>query len=265
VETFNQVDDHSRLCVGSTAARTFTAGAVTAAVTKAARRYGFPAIYLTDNAAVFTGKPRRGGMVSLERLLAAHRVRLRHSTPYHPQTCGKVERFHQTQKKWLTRQPQARSIAELQTQLHHFRRYYNTIRPHRALDRRTPAQAYTARPKATPNAAAFSAPPHTRVRHDKIDTSGVITLTACNRPHSQHLSGHSHVVCTWTELAAVPAMLGAGAFLVNVRVRPPTPRTRVVPSRCTVAGAPAISGFIAARVASSASWSGKHPIAATAT
>ena len=101
-------------------------------------RYGIPASVLTDNGAVFTGKPRGGGRVALEIELDLLGVRFHHSRPYHPQTCGKVERFHQTQKKWLAAQPPPATLADLQRQLDRFRRYYNTVRPHRALARRTP-------------------------------------------------------------------------------------------------------------------------------
>lgn len=182
-EICNQLDDHSRHCVGSDAAAVFNGPALDAALDKAVATYGFPATYLTDNGAIFNGGPRGGGMTSFQRTLAAHGVRLRHSTPYHPQTCGKVERFHQTLKNWLTHQPPARTITQLQTQLDTFRDYYNNVRPHRALGRHTPAQAYTARPKATPDAAAFTAPAHTRVRHDKIDKAGIVTLRHNSRLH----------------------------------------------------------------------------------
>ena len=57
----------------------------------------------------------------------------RHSTPYHPQTCGKVERFHQTEKKWLAKHPKAKDIEVLQEPIDRFRSYYNAERPHRAL------------------------------------------------------------------------------------------------------------------------------------
>jgi Integrase core domain len=128
---------------------------------------------------VFTGKPRHGGRVALELELGLLGVRFDHSRPYHPQTCGKVERFHQTQKKWLAAQHPAATITDLQRQLNRFRRYYNTVRPHRALDRRTPAQAYAARPHAAPTGPRIEH--HYRVRRDRVDTSGVITI----RYHSQ--------------------------------------------------------------------------------
>ena len=79
---------------------------------------------LSDNAAVFTGRTRRG-KVLLELELERLGIVFKHSTPYHPQTCGKVERFHQTLKRFLRKQPPARSIAELQFQLDAFRDYYN--------------------------------------------------------------------------------------------------------------------------------------------
>ena len=183
VEICNQLDDHSRLCVGSDAAAVFNGPALDTALAKAVAIYGYPASYLTDNGAIFNGGPRGGGMTSFERTLAANKVRLRHSTPYHPQTCGKVERFHQSLKNWLTHQPPARNITQLQTQLDTFRDYYNTQRPHRALGRQTPATAYAARPKARPDAAAFTAPAHTRVRHDKIDKAGIVTLRHNSRLH----------------------------------------------------------------------------------
>ena len=60
---------------------------------------GEPAGVLTDNGAVFTAKQRGEGRVALEIELGVLGVKFDHSRPYHPQTCGKVERFHQTQKK----------------------------------------------------------------------------------------------------------------------------------------------------------------------
>jgi len=182
VEILNIIDDHSRLAVASSALSVFKAADVTDCFTEAAGTYGDPAGMLSDNGAVFTGIPRGGGRVALELELAARGIGFRHSRPYHPQTCGKVERFHQSLKRWLIRQPRARSVPGLQTQLDTFRAYYNTVRPHRALDRRTPSEAFTARPKAVPT-GTLTIPGHYRVRKDKIDPSGVITLRHNSRLH----------------------------------------------------------------------------------
>ena len=182
VEILNILDDHSRLCLASRARRIFTAGDVDTVFTAATSTYGDPAGLLSDNGAVFTGAPRRGGRVALELTCHARGIRLIHSRAYHPQTCGKVERFHQTLKKWLDHQPRPATVRQLQELLDTVRGYYNEVRPHRALDRRTPTQAYQARPKAVPTGAPIDTG-HYRVRHDRIDNSGVITLRHNSRLH----------------------------------------------------------------------------------
>jgi transposase InsO family protein len=181
VEILNILDDHSRLALASLPRRSITGPDVVATFQDAFLRWGIPASVLSDNGAIFTGKQRGGGRVALELELGRLGVRFDHSRPYHPQTCGKVERFQQTQKKWLTARPPARTVAGLRHQLSRFRRYYNETRPHRALDRHTPWQAYTARPKATATGPYID--PHWRVRYDRIDTGGSVTLRHHSRLH----------------------------------------------------------------------------------
>ena len=107
----------------------------------------------------------------------------KHSKPNHPTTCGKVERFHQTLKKWLTAQPrQPQTLAQLQALCDTFIAYYNNSRPHRSLNRRTPLAAYQARPKAVPQVST-QAEPQPRVRHDVVDTSGKLSLRHNGRLH----------------------------------------------------------------------------------
>jgi hypothetical protein len=124
------------------------------------------------------GKGGRNGFENELRRLGVTQI---NSTPNHPTTCGKVERFHQTLKKWLTRQPRAATLVQLQTQLDAFVETYNHRRPHRSLPHQaTPATAYTARPKADP---ATRTDTHNRVRTDRIDQAGVITLRVAGRLH----------------------------------------------------------------------------------
>jgi transposase InsO family protein len=182
VEILNVIDDHSRLCLDSHAQRTFKGPDVDRRFRETAATYGNPASLLSDNAAVFTGQPRRHGRVALELTVATRGISFRHSRPYHPQTCGKVERFHQTLKKWLARQPAATSLRKLRHQLDAFRVYYNDVRPHRALGRRTPTSVYTARPKAAPTGKPIDTG-HWRTRHDRIDPSGGFTLRHNSRLH----------------------------------------------------------------------------------
>jgi transposase InsO family protein len=183
VEILNAIDDHSRLLVGSDLRRVFKAADVVESFHEAAARHGFPASMLTDNGAVFTANYRGRGRTALELELATLGIAFHHSSPYHPQTCGKVERFHQTLKRWLARQPSAASVVELQVQLDWFRDYYNTVRPHRALGRTTPARAFAARPLAAPGPPGAAFPSHYRIRRDRIDPSGVVTLRYDSRLH----------------------------------------------------------------------------------
>ena len=182
VEILNIVDDHSRLLVVSRAFVITKAADVVETFHQGATELGLPASVLTDNGAIFTAETRQG-TCAIELELLALGVDYKHSRPYHPQTCGKVERFHQTLKKWLARRPRPATTAGLQAQLDRFRAYYNTVRPHRALGRRTPAQAFAARTKAKPRRAGITIPAQHRVRRDRIDNGGKVTL----RYHSRLL------------------------------------------------------------------------------
>ena len=86
-------------------------------------------------------------------------------------------------KNWLRAQPrQPATLAELQSLLDAFAGIYNTQRPHRSLPgRATPAAAYAARPKAVPGDR--SADTHDRVRTDRIDATGLVTLRHSGRLH----------------------------------------------------------------------------------
>jgi transposase InsO family protein len=184
VEILNIIDDHSRLAIACTARPIFTAMAVRDCFRAAFTDHGLPAAVLSDNGMVFTARHATGpgGRTALQAELAALGVVFKNSRPYHPTTCGKVERFHQTLKKWLTRhQPQAASITELQTQLDTFADYYNTRRPHRSCDRHTPQHAYHARPLAGP--VGTPAGIHWRLRSDTIDRDGKLTLRHAGRLH----------------------------------------------------------------------------------
>jgi transposase InsO family protein len=189
VEILNMIDDHSRLFLASRAYLTAKAADVAEAFGSAVALHGTPASLLCDNGAVFTATPR-GGKVLLQVEMERLGVTAKNSRPYHPQTCGKVERLHQTLKRYLARQAPARTLAQLQAQLDAFAHYYNAIRPHRALGGRTPLQAYSARIKARPpGSPAIEA--HFRVRHDTVDAGGTVTLRHNSKLHHIGL-GRAH-------------------------------------------------------------------------
>jgi transposase InsO family protein len=188
VEILNLIDDHSRLFLASRAFATTKAQDVVDTFHHAAELHGLPASLLTDNGAVFTASPRRG-KVLLQSELARLGIASKNSRPYHPQTCGKIERLHQTLKRYLDAQKPAKMISQLQAQLDRFVHYYNDIRPHRALDGRTPLQTYSARIKAKP--AAMKPETHFRVREDKVDAHGKVTLRYMSKLHHIGL-GRAH-------------------------------------------------------------------------
>jgi transposase InsO family protein len=181
-EVLNIIDDHSRLCVESRAFVTARSPDVVRALHRAAQQWGYPEAFLTDNGAIFTSSSRGNDLGAMEPELLSLGIRSKHSRPYHPQTCGKVERFHQTVKKFLAKQDPATTKKQLQAQLDTFVAYYNTVRPHRALGRRTPAAAFAARQHAYPTGARIDTAGY-RVRHDRIDPSGTITLRHAGRLH----------------------------------------------------------------------------------
>jgi transposase InsO family protein len=173
-EVLNVIDDHSRLCVASRAFVTTASVDVVRSLHVAAARYGFPASFLSDNGAIFTASPRHGvGAVQSELLSLG--VELKNSRPYHPQTCGKVERFHQTLKKYLASQDPPATKKQLQAQLDRFVRYYNEVRPHRAIGRHRPVEVYRARTKAYPMGPKIDCEGY-RVRRDRVDRGGGVTL-----------------------------------------------------------------------------------------
>jgi integrase-like protein len=116
----------------------------------------------------------RFGQTLLEAELDRLGIIYKHSRPYHPQTCGKAERFHQTQKKFLGKQRPVRTVAGLQCQIDRFVTFYNEDRPHRARDRLTPLEAFRARDRAEPGTPLGTT--HFRVRTDRIDDSGSVSL-----------------------------------------------------------------------------------------
>jgi transposase InsO family protein len=182
-EILNFLDDHSRYLLACTAYRPVTVTAVVATFLTAAAEYGLPASTLTDNGMVYTTRLAggRGGRNAFEHQLHALGITQKNGSPSHPQTQGKIERFHQTLKKWLTGQPRAHTLDDLNEQLEKFRQIYNHERPHRALDRRTPATAYTATPKAAPAGARQG--DHWRRRVDRVDQFGKLTLRHAGRLH----------------------------------------------------------------------------------
>jgi len=132
------LDDHSRALVAVRVDTGPTAKVTWEAFTSAVQEWGLPAHVMNDNGSCFTGRLALNGAADFERMLRSAGIKLICSRPGHPQTCGKLERWHQPTKTWLRLQPPARSPEELQDQLDRWRAHYNHARPHKALHGQTP-------------------------------------------------------------------------------------------------------------------------------
>jgi transposase InsO family protein len=163
VKILNVIDDHSRLLVASTALERCTGTAALDVLCEAAATLGWPERFLSDNAKAFRH--------TLATAVAELGVAAGHSRPYHPQTNGKVERFHQTLKQWLAKQPPAHTLEELQIQLDIFRYLYNHQRPHRGVNRNFPAQVWEHAPKSGPATGLLHVP--TKIRRTTVHNGQV--------------------------------------------------------------------------------------------
>ena len=167
VEIVNFIDDYSRAVLCSHVVTVATSAEVVRLFFATTDLYGLPSSLLSDNGAIYTAA-YRGSHTGLEIELAMLGIRFKHGKPYHPQTQGKVERYHLTLKKWLRKQPPAPSIEALQSQIDGFVKYYNEQRPHQARNC-PPMRAWRELDKATPEMDGQPLLAKTRVRHDHVD------------------------------------------------------------------------------------------------
>ena len=186
VEIISWLDDCTRYALHISAHPRITTPIVLKTFRETAAQHGVPASTLTDNGMVYTVRLAggRGGRNTFEQELHDRHVVQKNSRPGHPTTCGKVERFQQTLKRWLRAQPtQPATIAELQALLDTFAESYNQHRPHRSLPHRaTPAALYDTMPKAVPGEVT-DPQTHDRIRHDIVDKAGSVTLRYRSRLH----------------------------------------------------------------------------------
>lgn len=189
------LDDHSRLLVGIGAGSgDGNAELVWAVMSAAISAHGIPMSSLTDNGLCYSTKHRGDSWkpAAFETNLAALGCQSIASTPHHPQTCGKIERFWQTLKKWLRAREAINGPYRTLTALNHdlavFAEHYNTRRPHRALGGRTPAAAFAATIKARPAGRPLTSTVQTYRSH--ASTAGTVTISAPSGAVAKQLRVH---------------------------------------------------------------------------
>ena len=223
VEILAFIDDHSRYALSVTAHRVITGDIVAEQFLETAAAMGLPASVLTDNGMVYTTRLSggKGGRNRFERTLQDLNITQKHSRPNHPTTCGKVERFHQTLKKWLAAQTPAENLDELQRQLDRFINEYNNRRPHAALGRKTPASRYQALPKAAPGQSPIE--DHYRVRQDIVGDTGTVTLRHAGKLHHIGIGrtyARTHITMLIKELEIHIIDTDTGEILRNLTLNP---------------------------------------------
>lgn len=157
VEVLDFIDDHSRYLLSITARAAFSGPAVAAELQRLVDTFGPPASTLTDNGLVSTARlaGRKGGRNAFEKILTDNRIQQKNGRPGHLQTQGKFERFHQTLKRWISRNsPPITTTAQ---------------RIHRLLQHRPPPpgirQTHTEPSLHSPHKSPAQRQPPTRVAH----------------------------------------------------------------------------------------------------
>ena len=228
VEIISWLDDCTRYALDVSAHRAITTPIVKATFRRAAGHHGIPASTLTDNGMVYTvrlaGIGRRGGRNGFEQQLHDWHVIQKNGKPNHPTTQGKVERFQQTMKKWIRAQPvQPATIAELQQLIDAFVDEYNQRRPHRSLPHRaTPAALFDTMPKALPGNSRDTQT-HDRIRHDRIDKTGAVTLRVNGKMHHIGIGrthARTHVVMLIQDLNVRVVNIVTGELLRELTINP---------------------------------------------
>jgi transposase InsO family protein len=134
------VDDHSRYAVALTAAGNERDRTVRKALEGAFERYGLPECILTDNGGPWGGGEQKFTKFSI--WLIEHGVAPWHSTPWHPQSHGKNERFNRTLNAELLSDRVFDNLNQAQHAFDTWRHHYNHHRPHDALNLAVPADRY---------------------------------------------------------------------------------------------------------------------------
>ena len=228
VEILPWIDDCTRYAIRITAHHRVTTPIVLTEFREATRIHGIPASTLTDNGMVFTtrlsGLGRQGGRNAFETELRRLHILQKNGRPNHPTTQGKVERFQQTLKKWLRAKPtQPETIGELQTLLDEFADEYNHRRTHSSLPHRaTPATLYTSMPKASPTGSRDNET-HDRIRHDRIDNAGTVTLRVNSKLHHIGIGrthARTHVILLVQDLNVRIVNASTGELLRDLTINP---------------------------------------------
>jgi transposase InsO family protein len=141
------LDDHSRYAVGVFALTRPNRESVQQSVERCFEAYGLPEAMLMDHGTPWWNSGNEHGLTRFSVGLIKQGINLIYGSIGHPQTQGKVERFHRTMKHAMKHRGVPQSVEGIADALRHFRQVYNEIRPHEALDMDVPSARYRPSPR----------------------------------------------------------------------------------------------------------------------
>lgn len=169
------VDDHSRFAVGLFALPRLAAAPVRESLIACFEQYGVPEAMLMDHGSPWWASASRDGLTTLSVFLLKQGIRLIYGAVRHPQTQGKVERFHRTLGEHLRWQGVPTTVAEFERRFAQFRREYNEDRPHAALGMHPPHSRFQPSPRAyQPRPIEWAYPADWLLR--RVSANGIIRV-----------------------------------------------------------------------------------------
>jgi transposase InsO family protein len=187
------LDDHSRYAVGLVALPALESVGVRAALTACFERHGLPTAMLMDHGVPWWSATNEGGLTTLSVFLLKQGIRLLYGRVRHPQTQGKVERFHRTLGERVRWWGVPTDLAGFAQVFARFRDEYNDVRPHEALAMQPPASRFTGSGRAyIRDPPAWEYPPGSEVH--RVNQQGMLTYGTGRYFVSQVLAGEA-VAC----------------------------------------------------------------------
>ena len=168
------LDDHSRYAVGLYALPELSGEKAHPCLVETFRRYGIPQAMLMDRGPLWWSAWNGWGLTRLSVQLIEQGIRLLYGRVRHPQTQGKVERFHGTLGQAMRHRGVPQQFHQWPAALAEFRLSYNERRPHEALGMKRPAERYRRSPQVyQENVKEWEYPAGSDVR--RLNSQGMLT------------------------------------------------------------------------------------------
>ena len=136
---FSLLDDHSRFITGWELFKMADADTLLKVIKGAVRQYGIPEKLLTDNGLQFVSCHGKSQFTKVLEEMGINHIT---SSPFHPQTLGKLEAYHKTLRRELINLRFFESSSEAKKEILNFIEHYNYERPHSGCEGLTPADRY---------------------------------------------------------------------------------------------------------------------------